>query len=136
MKTSFLTLALASLCLAQAIGADDQQTGATAAKGIPESAIQGVWERKVEGGTTGLKFISSGKWIITNRDAAGKVLFHHGGSYTFDGTIYVETVEFANENTANMIGSSFKFELSVKNDVLHQKGIENPWTEDWTRVKK
>jgi hypothetical protein len=135
MKTQLLTLIFASLCLATAIRADEPKT-TTATKEIPASAIEGVWERKGEGGFIGLKFISNGRWIITNRDAAGKVLFHHGGTYTYDGINYVESVEFANESSAEMIGSKFKFELSVKDDVLHQKGVDNPWTEDWTRVKK
>lgn len=137
MKAQVLTAILVSGLLGLAIGADKDADKVQTKKTIPESAIQGAWELKMADGLRRLKFIVDGKWTITQSDpATGKVAFHHGGSYTFDGTVYVEAVEFANESTADLIGNQFKFEITLTNNVLHQKGIENPWTEDWTRVKK
>jgi hypothetical protein len=137
MKAQTIIAILVSCVLGLAIGADKDTAKVETAKTIPEAAIQGAWEFKTDDGVRHLKFIANGKWTVTQSDPkTGKVLFHHGGSYTFDGKIYVETVEFANENTAEMIGNKFKFEITLTNDAFHQKGIENPWTEDWTRVKK
>lgn len=105
-------------------------------KPLTHESIQGAWELKFENGTKRIKFIAGGKWTITQCDPKdGTVVFHHGGSYTLDGATYTEKVEFANENTAFLKGNSHKFELTIEGDVIHQKGIGNPWNEDWNRVK-
>src|SRR5262249_30012878 len=51
-----------------------------------------------------LKFRTGRHWCITQADPkTGKVMFHHGGTYTLDGDTYTETVEYANEGTAELI---------------------------------
>ena len=103
---------------------------------LTHEAIQGVWELKFADGSKRTKFIAGGQWTITQCDAkTGSVVFHHGGTYTLDGITYTEKVVFANENTSNLKGNSHKFELSLEGDVIHQKGIGNPWNEDWKRIK-
>lgn len=99
-------------------------------------SIQGAWLLSFPDGAKRTKFIADGRWTITQADPkSGAVVFHHGGSYTFDGKTYVEKVEFANPSTVSLIGKEHTFELTVEGDMIHQKGIGNPWTEDWQRIK-
>jgi hypothetical protein len=134
MKNRVIPSLLGLLLLALPLNAQNSSGNETAAKKAEASAIEGVWERSQQG-RKGLKFIQNGKWTITWCDAAGKVEYHHGGSYTFDGKKYEETVEYAAESTSSLIGDKYTFEMSVAGDVLHQKGINNPYTEDWKRAK-
>ena len=39
------------------------------------------------------------------------------------------------EGTLQLVGSKLKFEITMKENGFHQKGIGNPWNEDWTRMK-
>jgi len=83
-----------------------------------------------------LKFRTGRHWQITHADpATGKVIFHHGGTYTLDGDDYAETVEYANESTAGLIKRTFKFKVKVDGDTYTQIGVGNPYTEVWKRVK-
>lgn len=98
--------------------------------------IQGAWVLTFPDGSKRIKFISNGQWTITQSDpGTGAVVFHHGGTYTLDGRTYIERVVFANTSTAGLIGKEHKFELTVEGETIHQKGIGNPWTEDWKRIK-
>ncbi|HEY7331266.1 MAG TPA: hypothetical protein VH592_26770 [Gemmataceae bacterium] len=86
-----------------------------------------------------LKFFTGKNWCITQSDPdSGKVIFHHGGTYTLDGDMYAETIEYANENTAELIKKTFKFKIKVEGDTYTQTGIgdDNPFKgEVWKRVK-
>jgi hypothetical protein len=85
-----------------------------------------------------LKFITGKHWVITQADPeTGKVIFHHGGTYTLDGDTYAETIEYANENTAGLIKKTFKFKVKVEGDTYTQVavGADNPFTEVWKRAK-
>ena len=102
-----------------------------------EVAIQGAWEMKNEDGTVRLKFISGGRWAITQCDAeTGTVIFHHGGTYKLDGDTYTETVVYANDNTTDLIGKVHAFVIKIDGGALSQVGVGNPWTEEWTRIKE
>lgn len=84
------------------------------------------------------KFRTGKHWCITQADPdTGKVIFHHGGTYTLDSDTYTETVEYANENTAGLIGRSLKFKVKVEGDSYTQIGIgdDNPFNEVWQRAK-
>jgi hypothetical protein len=82
-----------------------------------------------------LKFITGKNWTLTQADPeTGVTIFHHGGTYTLDGDAYAETVEYANENTKDLIKQTFKFTVKIDGDTLTQIGIGNPWTEVWKRV--
>jgi hypothetical protein len=83
-----------------------------------------------------LKFLTGKHWMITQADpATGVTVFHHGGTCTLNGNEYAETIEYANENTKDLIKQTFKFTIKVEGDTLTQVGIGNPWTEVWKRVK-
>ena len=61
-------------------------------------------------------------WVITQADPeTGNVIYHHGGTYTLDGDKYVETITFANENTAPLIGK----ELTHENRQNHAQRIDH-----------
>ncbi len=82
------------------------------------------------------KFISNKNWIITEADPEnGVVVFHHGGTFTLDGDKYNEKVDYANESTKEMIGTTFHFKIKVEGDTLTQEGIDNSFNEVWKRVK-
>jgi hypothetical protein len=85
------------------------------------------------------KFFTGKHWCITDADPeTGKVVFHHGGTYTLDGDTYTETIEYANENTAPLIKKVFKFKIKVEGDKYTQTGVgdDNPFKgEVWKRAK-
>ncbi|WP_442511316.1 hypothetical protein SH528x_002988 [Novipirellula sp. SH528] len=84
-----------------------------------------------------MKFFGLGHWIITQSDPkTGQVIFHHGGTYSLDGDKYTEKLTFANENTMQMIGSEFKFTVTVKDGKYTQIGDGNPFSEVWSRPVK
>ena len=82
-----------------------------------------------------LKFITGKHWTVTESDEAGKVTIHHGGTCTIEGDEYTETVKYANESTAELIGRSFKFKIKLEGDKYTQTGIGNPYTQVWRRAK-
>ncbi len=83
-----------------------------------------------------LKFFTGKNWCITQCDAqSGKVIFHHGGSYTLDGDKMAETIEYANENTSYLIGKTHHFTIKVEGDTYTQLGQDNEFSEVWKRVK-
>jgi hypothetical protein len=106
-------------------------------------ALAGAWSLTGEAGEVGgkklgprIKFWGKKHWSITQSEAdSGKVVFHHGGTFTLDGDKYEETVTFANENTVHMIGMKLKFTITVKDDTYKQVGDGNPYDEVWTRLK-
>ena len=83
-----------------------------------------------------LKFFTGKHWLVTQPEPeTGKVVFHHGGTYTLDGDNYVETIEYATENTADQIKKTYKFKIKVEGDTYTQIGVGNPYSEVWKRAK-
>ena len=83
-----------------------------------------------------LKFITGKHWTVTKANPdTGEVEFHLGGTYTLNGDEYVETVQYATENTKDLISKVHKFKIKVEGDTLTQLGIDNSWTEVWKRAK-
>jgi hypothetical protein len=83
-----------------------------------------------------LKFFTGRHWTITHPDAeTGAVGFHHGGTYALEGDKYVETIEYATEGTADLIGQAFTFTIKVDGDTYTQTGVGNPYNEVWKRLK-
>jgi hypothetical protein len=85
---------------------------------------------------TRLKYFTGTHWMITQPDPkTGAVVFHHGGRYTLDGDTMAGKIEFANQNTAALIGETHKFKIKVEGDTYTQVGDGNPFTETWKRAK-
>ena len=133
-----LTLPTAGLLLAQDKTATAQEQSPLAKNLLGTWILVGepgkVGEAPAAGGR--LKFCTGSHWVVTQADPeTGVTVFHHGGTYTLNGDQYAETVEYANENTKDIIKQTFKFTIKVEGDTLTQIGIGNPWTEVWKRVK-
>ena len=120
------------------------KTPAAAAPSQLANDLKGTWilvgkpgeigEAPATGGR--LKFLTGRHWTVTQADPkTGVTIFHHGGTYTLKGNEYIETVEYANESTTNLVSQAFKFTVKVEGDTLTQTGIGNPWTEVWKRAK-
>jgi hypothetical protein len=138
------SFALAILIISVAcLRAQDEKPQPDAIPSALAKGLMGTWvlagtpEKEVEPPAKGgrLKFITAKHWTVTESDEAGKVLFHHGGTCTFEGDEYTETVKYANENTAELIGQSFKFKVKLEGEKYTQTGIGNPYTEVWRRAK-
>ena len=83
-----------------------------------------------------LKFITGRHWTNTQADRdTGLTIYHHGGTYILHGNEYVETVEYANESTRELIKKTFKFAVTVEGDTLTMIGIGNPWKEVRKRLR-
>jgi beta-lactamase regulating signal transducer with metallopeptidase domain len=91
---------------------------------------------KVPAKGKGYKLITATDWCDTQADPkTGVVMIHHGGTWALKGDDYVESVKYANPASINLVGHTFKFSATVEGDTLTLKGIENPWSEVWKRVK-
>ena len=124
-----------------------QAGGKTTAAAAPSQLakdLMGTWILVGEPGKVGeapaaggrLKFFTGRHWTITQADPkTGVTIYHHGGTYALNGNEYLETVEYANESTTNLIKQTFKFTIKVEGDTFTQTGIGNPWTEVWKRAK-
>jgi hypothetical protein len=137
-------LALAAAGMSALLAADDTKADAGAKTSQLVKDMMGTWIRagtpdKIEDpppNNRHLKFLMGKHWTFTQADPdTGKVVYHHGGTYTLDGDDYTETINYANENTADLIGQTFKYKLKVDGDTLTQTGIGNPYTEVWKRAK-
>jgi hypothetical protein len=83
-----------------------------------------------------LKFFTGTHWCITQADpTSGKVIFHHGGTYTLDGDKMAETIEYANDSTSSLIGKTHHFAIKVEGDTYTQLGQDNEFNEVWKRLK-
>jgi hypothetical protein len=139
--TSFaLTIPIA---LASGLWAEDGPSKPDANSSSLAKGLIGTWdlagtpdkeeEPLAKGGR--LKSFTGKHWAVTQYDEAGKVTLHHGGTYTIDGEDYTETVKYANETTAELVGKVFKFKIKLEGDKYTQTGIENPYSEVWRRAK-
>ncbi|HWX21184.1 MAG TPA: M56 family metallopeptidase [Candidatus Binatia bacterium] len=83
-----------------------------------------------------IKLVTDQSWSVTQTDPkTGAVIFHHGGTYALKANEYLETVDYANDSTREMVKKTFKFNIKIEGDTLTLIGIGNPWTEVWKRVK-
>jgi hypothetical protein len=81
------------------------------------------------------KFFTGKHWSVTYHDENGRVEYHHGGTYTIDGDQYAETIKYATEQTAALIGQTMKFKIKVEGDKYTQIGDGNEYNEIWRRAK-
>lgn len=139
-----MTLLVCAVLPAVHIKAQDSAPASSAISSKLSEQLIGTWvlvgrpDKTFEAPAAGgrLQFFTGKHWLITQADpATGKVIFHHGGSYTLDGGQMAKMVEYANENTAALIKETHKFEIKVDGDTMTQTGIGNPWTEVWKRLK-
>jgi hypothetical protein len=137
-------LGLLTLAVATSVRLHAEDNAAVAAQTSPLSKrFVGTWilvgkpgkvgEAPASGGR--LKFLTGSHWTVTQADPeTGVTVFHHGGTYSLEGDQYTETVEYANQNTAELLKKTFKFTIKIEGDTMTQTGIGNPWTEVWKRL--
>ncbi len=137
LTIALLAAGLATSTIAKGLRADDAKPSDLAKNLVGTWALAGTPDKPEDPPAKGgrLKFFTGKCWCITQSDAEGKVVFHHGGTYTLDGDKMAETVEYANENTATYIGKTHKFTIKVEGDTYTQVGDDNQFTERWVRVK-
>ena len=83
-----------------------------------------------------LKFWGERHWCISASDPrTGKIVYHHGGTYTLDGDHYEETLTFATEETQHMIGITLKYKIKIDGDIYIQEGIDNKYSQKWQRLR-
>ena len=83
-----------------------------------------------------MKFFGAKNWTITQADPdTGDVVVHHGGTFTLEGDKFSEKIEYANDNSKDLIGKTLHFTIKVEDDKLTQQGIDNSFNEVWKRVK-
>jgi len=137
------TLALAApIAIVARLRADDDKTKPDTKPSQLAKDLIGTWvlvgtpddEGKPPENDVRLKFFTGKHWTITGADESGKVVHHHGGTYTLDGEEYAETIKYATESTASLIGKTFKFKIKVEGDKYTQVGIDNPYSEVWKRA--
>lgn len=140
---AFALLALTLAAPVVVLRAGDKTAAAAAPSQLAKDLI-GTWVLVGKPGEAGeapatggrLKFFTGRHWTMTQADPkTGVTIFHHGGTYALKGNEYLETVEYANESTTNLIGQTFKFAIKVEGDTFTQTGLGNPWTEVWKRAK-
>lgn len=81
------------------------------------------------------KVMQHGLYRVTQKDANGAAIYHHGGTYTIQGNEYAEKCEYSSDPKSDLIKQHFRFTIKIEGDLLTQTGIGNPWTEVWRRVK-
>lgn len=105
--------------------------------------LVGTWklkEAKNPGSPSGLdtrlKLFTGTHWCVIQPDPdSGKIVFQHGGTYTFDGTELIETINFAGDMTFSLIGKTFAHKLRITGDVLEQMDPNGVFNETWQRAK-
>jgi hypothetical protein len=130
VSLSWTLLMAAKVRAAEPEKAADKLAGAWVVVGTPGN----VKEAPKTGGW--IKFFAAGRWCITQADPdSGKILHHHGGTYSLEGDKYNETIEYAGESTASLIKKTLTFTLKFEGDTLTQTGINNEFTEVLKRLK-
>ena len=83
-----------------------------------------------------LKFRTGKHWTLVRADpTTGLVVEQFGGTYTLNGSRYVETQEYADAKWVGDNGKSFSYNVKVEGDTMTQLGVDNPYNEVWIRAK-
>lgn len=106
------------------------------------SRLIGTWKlekAKTPGSPSGigtrLKMFNGTHWCVIQPDAAGKIVFIHGGTYEFVGTDLKTKTDFAGELTETFIGTTGTFKIELEGDTLRQIDPIGVFDETWSRVK-
>lgn len=127
------TLAIAALAIAAG------PLLVSAAQSPASSPLKGEWilaSSDRPGSPSGIgirrKTFTDTTWSMVQKDpATGRIVFEHGGDYKLNGTSYTETVKHAGATTANLIGQTFTYRVTVSGDTFSQ--VDGMWNETWRR---
>ncbi|GAA4457763.1 hypothetical protein [Novipirellula rosea] len=122
--------------------------GTVATAYAPSDTLVGTWRMSksaiadsnrgaADGINTRLKIYNDTHWCLVQPDPdSGKIVFVHGGTYKFDGTFLEEKVEFAGEDTTDLIGQTIKFRIVFSKRSHEQISADGVLSETWKRVGK
>ncbi|MEM6473075.1 MAG: hypothetical protein AAF802_26170 [Planctomycetota bacterium] len=139
-----LATALSYPSLFNAANADE----GTASVSIQNESLLGTWRMatsSISGSNAGaaagintrLKIFNDTHWVLVQPDPeSGKTVFVHGGTYDFDGSFLKETVEFAGEDTLNLVGKTLKFRIVFSKESYEQIDPNSVFSETWKRTKQ
>jgi hypothetical protein len=131
-----LAWAIATAALAIGVG----PLFVSAAQSPASSPLMGEWilaSSDRPGNPSGIgirrKSFTDTTWSMVQKDpATGFVVFEHGGEYKLNGTTYTETVRRAGTSTANLIGQTFTYRVTVSGNSFSQ--VDGTWNETWRRA--
>ena len=95
-------------------------------------AVPRGWVPNVMG--TEYKFFTDKYWVVTHADKSGFAIYAHGGTYELEGDKQIGTIVFSTLYNAGMIGQSHECKIDIDNNIYWQIGIDNDYTEKWTRA--
>ncbi len=120
-KKVLLAISFALFSVAVTLPNAKAQEGAASIAAGPEPAkmLIGAWQLKTakkpgtpSGIGSRLKLFTGTHFCVVQPDPkTGKIVFQHGGHYTFDGSVLSETIDFAGDSTSSLIGKTFKLKL-------------------------
>lgn len=106
-----------------------------------DAGLLGTWERLEEEAPQyrHIKMLSPGHFVWVSYDlTTGRVVSMGGGTFEFDGRVYIERLEFASDNLpAEIIGEDQFFTAKLKGDEWRHEGtLSNGFQvrEVWTRA--
>lgn len=140
-KTALLvvvSLAISAIGVARLSAGDEKKPSQLAKDLVGAWVLVGTPDKVDEVPIPGrsIKFFSGKHWCTTtSEEGTGKVIYHHGGTYILDDDQLNETIEYANENTAQLIKETNKFKVKVEGDAYTQIGVGNPYSQVWKRLK-
>ncbi|HEY6128572.1 MAG TPA: hypothetical protein VIW23_10355 [Candidatus Acidoferrum sp.] len=127
-----ITVAAVLLAWSQASGSDTKK-----------SQLDGTWElvsgQQLPESARDIKIISGGHFIFVAYDTqTQKPLYTGGGTYTLDGTSYIEHMDFASDEiAAGLVGKNQRFIVKADGDIFVQTGtLSNgkSLSETWKRM--
>jgi hypothetical protein len=107
-----------------------------------QSQLDGAWlltsGQPLPRGVRDVKNIAGGRFMVAADDVAtGQPLYSAGGSFTLDGGVYTEHMDFASERLASLVGKDQSFTVSIDGDTFTQEGVLSnggPLREVWKRI--
>jgi hypothetical protein len=113
----------------------------------PANQVQGVWQLvdydygnpfKFAPGSKQLKFFTASHFTTITYDSKGITESAGGGTYTLNGTSYIEHIEFKDSPRADSIGKDQKFRIKFGADTFTQTGVLSSgqkMSETWKRIE-
>ena len=144
MRNPFVSLAIVAMSMLVLVACEESQQPAQASTAQTESSnpLIGAWEfvssRVVLPDTVisavntsdrvGLYFFSEAHWgFVGSTPDGGELLYAGNGSYTLDGNVYTETVDY--HTVTDVIGTRLSFEFEIDGDTLKKVGYLPVWEE-------
>jgi len=110
---------------------------AESVSGSETNQIIGVWKMATNKSGEGVKIITKSRFIWT-RTVNGLVVSSASGTYTFDGTTYIENIEFGTVDMSYYFGKKAVVKIQFDGEKMYCSGTLNenvPLNEVWERIE-